>query len=245
MIRRPGEVVLLPADEHPDGDPKPRPHLLLTTCDDTDPDGVCTVAYCSTKGVEEATFGAEPYLIDPSKSHARRSGFAEPTYVHTARLIAVSAEYLPAQPLGMLADDMVGVKQHLRKSLGIGTGTGHQGLAKGTLRGVVVTLKGPLVEQWECRYATIITEPTYSLQERYQLLLPMLPVADFAPRADELVVDAGDSLAQIGLDGEFALSLPLLQYEWHAKAIADHTGCVTPHEIMDHVDLELANRFGL
>lgn len=182
-----GEVRFLPPEESPGGDPKSRRHVLLTDCH-TD-DVIATVAYCSTRS-GEAMRGAKYHLINPAETRYTGTGFDRPTFIYLARLISIFGDELVDDPAGRLIDDMVPMRERLREALGLGTGTGAEGTALGSLRGQIVTLAPEITAGVDTNLALVLTEPQYSRERRYQIIVPMYDVAEFEENDLDVVVSS-------------------------------------------------------
>lgn len=168
---RAGDVFVLPPEARSGGDPKWRYHVLLNDC--ADPDGILTFAYASTQPTE-AIWGAANVLVDPARKSYTASGFQYPTYVYPSRLVPALAANV-GEPVGRLGDEMPAVREQLRVALGMGTGVASgTGRAARTFRGLVVRFAPPLTEEIGAILGVVATDPDYSLQEREQLVIPIL-----------------------------------------------------------------------
>jgi hypothetical protein len=119
MTRYPGEVYYLPPEAAADGDPKHRPHVLLSTCNDSAE--TATLAYCSTQATD-AAFGAAHVLVNPAASKYRLTGLREATYVYPSRLTICDVEDL-GDLAGRIIDEVPDIRLKLVQALGIGTGS--------------------------------------------------------------------------------------------------------------------------
>jgi hypothetical protein len=236
-----GEVHFLPPEESPGGDPKSRRHVLLTDCH-TD-DVIATVAYCSTRA-SEAARGAKYHLIDPAKTRYKGTGFDRPTFIYLARLISILGEELVDDPAGRLIDDMVPMRERLGEALGLGTGTGAEGTALGSLRGQIVTLAPELADGVDTNLALVLTEPQYSRERRYQIIVPMYDVAEFEENDLDVVVSSAPWLLKLGCGYSVGmLAVPLVQTAFHPEDVVDLTGVVVDSVTIHQVDEALKYHF--
>lgn len=237
-----GEVYIVPPDDLPDGDSKPRPHVLLNDCEATDAKGI--LAYCSTQATE-AQFSAVCHLINPAKTGSRTSGFDDPTYVYTSRLVAIETEDLDVK-VGRLMDDMVVVRGAFAEALGLGTGTGAQpGPANGSLRGQVVVLEDWYAELLEATHAVVVTEPLYCREHRYQTIIPIYSDAEFDALPHDVIADAAwvDKL-DIGFNSA-VLACEWVQSVFQPSQMKKHTGVVVDGETINQIERALKLHFDL
>ncbi|MDX2206752.1 MAG: hypothetical protein SFU57_03845 [Gemmatimonadales bacterium] len=171
-----GQVFIIPPSPTEEGDQKFRPHVLLRDCDaDT---AMASFAFASTQ-MTEARYGAQNVLVNPAATAYAGSGFSQPTYVYPSRLVAVNPDDLDT-PVGRVIDEMPLIRTALRKALGLGTGTAVSGgQASGSHRGHFVVLSNELSTELGASLAVIMTEPIYSIQERFQIVIPVLSGAEY------------------------------------------------------------------
>jgi hypothetical protein len=242
MQHNPGEVYYLPPEAHEDGDPKTRRHVLLTVCDASTE--MAVLAYASTAGTE-ASFGAANFLLDPYATRYRGTGFDQPTYVYPSRLVNIPTESL-TRPEGMLVDEMQRVRETLRVALGLGTGT-LKGtlLAAGSLRGRVVQFSASLVAETDAEYGIIITEPRYSLQQRYQHVIPILDAGKFEAGDGDVVATKTQWLAEMGRFDNAILAVPMIFSVWYPTEISRTMPVVVDDPTIAAIDDALLELFGL
>lgn len=191
-----GQVFIIPPSRDPAGDPKHRPHVLLRDCHADS--SAATLAFASTQ-MTEAHCGAPNILINPAATSYTGTGFTQPSYLYTSRLVGVDPDDLH-DPAGRLIDEMPAVRASLRRALGLGTGScAGTGSAAGSLRGRVVHLGHGLEEELGAALAVILTEPTYSKKERFQVVVPILAEADFEVEGSDVVIEPSTTrwLAQV------------------------------------------------
>jgi hypothetical protein len=198
----PGEVFFLPPDRRPDGDSVARRHVLLANCDDGG--SMATLAFASRQPTE-AAFGASNVLVNPTATGYRRSGFDFPTYVYPSRIVGTNPEDLNESE-GRVIDEMPLIRQALVKALGFGTGTSTgTGSASKSWRGRVVRLHSTLAAELGSEFAVIVSEPGYSLEQRFQNVVPIVHGDAYDAEGLDVPIQ-GDSYSQLGDLGTFLAS---------------------------------------
>jgi hypothetical protein len=245
-MRYPGEVWFLPPEARPGGDPKGRRHVLLTACADADDVGI--MAYASTQPTE-AEYGAAHVLLNPDATgYGRRGfiGFSRPTYVYPSRLIPALAEDFQRMA-GRIIDEMPELRLALQHALGLGTGSSTgTGAAAGSWRGRVVSLTVDMEREIGFGQGIIVTEPTYSSMERYQLFVPIDSLAQFDPRDGDVVISSHDlSLALNHPSHGVLIAAPEVQSVFHPTELSGWTGATADEGTMRRIDAALAELFGL
>jgi len=184
------ETHRLPVEGESGGDTKPgRPHVLLRDC--SLDDSTYTVAYGSTES-DEANRKPPPAFvhINRDKTGYGGTGLTEQTWIYLCRLIIGDPADLAAAR-GRLDDEWELIRESLRASLGIGTGTAESGAAYGSWRGRVVRLFPATGERLDgARFALVVTEPGYSHRRGYQQLIPIYVGLDAFGEEHDLPVDA-------------------------------------------------------
>lgn len=223
-MRYPGEVWFLPPEARPGGDLKGRRHVLLTACADADDVGI--MAYASTQPTE-AEYGAAYVRLDPATTgYGRRgfTGFLRTTYVYPSRLIPARSEDFQRMA-GRIIDEMPELRLALRHALGLGAGSSDGvGAAADSWRGRVVSLTAALQQEIGFGYGIIVTEPTYSNAERYQLFVPIDSLAEFEPRDGDVVIlrAGGSSVMSFPTDGVLT-AVPEVQSLFHPTELKGWT----------------------
>jgi hypothetical protein len=219
------------------GDPKSRPHVLLTRCEDSG--GIGIFAYASTRPTE-AYFGAACLLVSPEGGRDPTTGFSRQTWVYLSRLVPVLSESL-LRMTGRLIDEMPRLRLLLRQALGVGTGTDRAGW-----RGRLVRLKRSRSETIGYTYAIIVTEPRYSERERYQIVVPVDDLAIFESGPGDVTVTTGDWFRAITpeLTGVI-IAIPDVQSIFHLHDIEAWTGAVVDEATMAKVEAALVELFDL
>lgn len=235
-----GEVYQLPPDDLPDDDAKYRPHVLLTEAPEED--APCTFAYCSRQATE-MSFGAPACLIDPHRTTYRGTGLTYPTYVYPNRLVTVDSSILD-EPLGRIIDEVVQIRDTLRRSIGLGTGNGSM---SGSWRGQVVVLKASYAAQLGTPYCLVVTEHTYSLEERFQLVIPILDADGHEAEQHDLVV-TGDAelLGRLGIRfTNLLFAVSIIESLFHGRAVERGAAVYLPDDVMAQLDLRLMMLFNI
>jgi hypothetical protein len=243
MRHYPGEVWFLPPEAEEGGDSKGRRHVLLTTCDAVDDVGI--FSYASTRATE-ARFGAACLFVDPAADPSASTGFTRPSYVYASRLIPARSESL-VRMTGRLIDEMPFLRQLLRQALGLGTGTagGNRPTAAGW-RGRVVRLGRVRAESIGYCYAIIVTEPTYSNRERYQIVVPVEDLDEFESGPGDLEVTHGEWIRAIAAWPRGALvAIADVQSVFHPSDVQGWTGAVVDETTMALIEAALIELFGL
>ena len=240
-MHHPGEVWFLPPEALECGDPKPRRHVLLTSCEDHDDNAVFAYA---TRSRTEMILGGACYLLNPGAHRYPFTGFEVPTYITPCRLVgAATADMI--RMTGRIIDEMPAIRRQLHRALGIGTGTRHAGPASGGLRGSVVQIAPPLARAIGTAYGLLVTEARYSLQHRYQIFVPLLNAAEY--ESDELDVVAGrddwTGPLPAALDTALA-SVRMIQTAFHPVEVTRILPVVATPELMDALDQKLLEFFG-
>ena len=223
------------------GDSKPRPHVLLNTCEDTESTGI--VAYCSTQ-VTEAQFDAVHHLVNPARAGSRGTGFRKATNVYVSRLVAIEAEDL-TQMEGRVIDDMVQIRSALAQALGLSTDTGTgPGFARGSMRGQVVVLETGFAEAVSTEYAVIMTEPQYCREHRYQVIVPLYPEAEFEAFPHDVVVETA-WVERLPSYHAVVLAVESVQSVFEPTQVTRHTGVVVDDQTIQQLEAAFKRHFDL
>jgi hypothetical protein len=240
-MRSPGEVWYLPPESREGGDRKGRRHLLLTACRDHDDVGV--LSYASTSAIEGA-FGGGSFLLDPHSGAYRQTGFDRPTYITPCRLVSALSHDM-VRMMGRVIDEMPHIRLVLHHALGLGTGTADSGRAFGSFRGRVAVLSDSLAREIDCRFAIIVTEPVYSLAERYQLILPILNGEEYESEDGDVLVGHAPWLDQVQLGSGAILPTRLIQSAFHPSDLAHTLPICVDEATISRIDSALVELFGL
>jgi hypothetical protein len=168
---QPGEVFYLPREAREVHDKGDRPHVLLSLHGDVSE--VVTLAYGSTRSTDAAGGGGH-VLVDPAATSCRGSGLSHPTYVYTSRLVSYAAGALGPSS-GRIIGELPAILSSLTRALGLGSGvTAEANVRSSNRRGRIVELAPDLAEDWDVRYAVVVTEPQYSRTGYQQTVVPLL-----------------------------------------------------------------------
>jgi hypothetical protein len=245
-MRNPGEVWFLPPDAVEGGDAKGRRHVLLTECEDQDDTGV--FAYASTQ-TTEAVFGAAALLVDPERTPQGRSGqsgFERPTYIYPSRLVGASTDEM-TRMVGRLVDELVELRELLRRALGIGAGVNTERLSSGrSWRGRIVRFSEIIQQEMDCAHGLIVTEPAYSIRQRYQVVVPVLDLREFESTGTDVVVEEKEWLPLLfGEAAAAAFAIEMIQTVFHPTDIQGEMVAVVDDETASRIDARLLQLFDL
>ena len=170
-----GHVFILPHDRVPSSDVKDRGYVLLNRCAPPDQG---TLAFRSSKPTERDQFGAPALSLDtPAISPAARGfgtrnarEFASSSFLYPTRLVSWPAAELvrSSQTVTTL---LKSIRHTTSTALGIGTGT-HR-LAGWGHRGKLLRLSDEGNRVLPFRWGVVLTEPKYSEQRRWQVVVPI------------------------------------------------------------------------
>ena len=179
----PGAVLHLPAEPddlppgtqpHPEIEKEePHPYVLLTPC--RDHTKIVTLAFCSTKDVQ-AVLGAPHVEVKERSRLFTATGLDKTTFVYPSQLVTSTREDLRTFR-GRLMDQLTQLSDNeLPRALGYGTGAyGGRGLARASLRGVVMQLNEEGQEEASTDHVIIVADPFYSNQREFLNAIPLFP----------------------------------------------------------------------
>lgn len=175
-----------------------------------------------------------------------RNGLRTRTYFYPGALLPIRHEDLPPHA-GFLGRSLAEFRAVLRVALGIGRGSCLGANARtGSCRGRVVALSAGLTRDIRAAFAIVLTEPAYSAQRKYQIILPVF--TEFSRAADryDLLVRTSDWFnAFLAPVGRVLLPIPITQSVWHHDGIARETEYVLDDESLREIDLRLCDYFSL
>ncbi len=241
MRHSPGEVHFLPPDDMPGGDNSTRRHVLVSAC--LESSEAAALAFGSTKATE-AGYGAAHVLLDPYATKYRQTGFDEPTYIYVSRLFSEDLDAL-GYPVGRVIQEMPAILQQASVALGIGTGTCDSGSAAGSLRGRLVQFDPVLTRTIDTSFGVIVSEPRYSLQQRYQNVVPILDEARFNANPGDVIVERRDWLTHLGGMSKAIFAVGDVFAVWHPSRISRPLPGVIDEAAMNAIDDALRAHFGL
>jgi len=237
-----GQIFYLPPEATEDASKGDRPHVLLSLC----PPGaeIATLAYGSTKPTD-ARHGAEAVLVHPGATSYRGTGLAHPTYIYPSRLVSFPADALAA-PAGLIIDEMPLIRESLRRALGLGTGITRERNAPGTnRRGRLMELVPALVEEWEVRYAMVVTAPGYSRTGFQQTVVPLLS-DECEPRSLDVILPPASALTRVHPPlAHTMLATTMVATVHQPSLVARYLDIVVEPDLMRRVESALVLHFGL
>ena len=204
-----------------------------------------TLVYGSTQATEKNA-GAAFVDVAPVRTGLHRNGLRARTYFHPSTLLPVPREHLPA-PAGFLGRSVVELRKALRFALGIGTGSClvHNAPA-GSLRGRLVVLSATLEHEIGAVVAIILTEPQYSAEKHYQIILPIFAASTQPAANHDLLVPWRDWLQALpAAANAVLLAIPATHSIWHHDDIARETEFVVDDETLAEIDRRLCEYFSL
>ena len=151
--------------------------MLLTPCRDYT--RIVTLAYCSTKDVQ-AVLGAPVVVVRKGSKLFTATGLDDTTYVYPSRLVTSTCDGLHSYR-GRLMDQLTELTDsELPRALGYGTGAyGGRGLARASLRGIVMELNEEGKEESSADDVVIVADPFYSNQKQFPNAIPLYPASGF------------------------------------------------------------------
>lgn len=249
-----GDVQILPPEPDPEGDNKPRPHVLLTR--GVRPSGTLTFAHCTTKDTEVAprpSFpGARPpaaaphVVIDPLRPGTRTTGLWEQSYVLLNRLLSIEPD--KQEPcVGRVVDELDAIRAALPNALGLGEGTGREGPHLGCNRGLLVEFQPHVAAMIGTQIGAVVMEPAYSLRLRMVTVVPIFDATLFEVNPGDVVFDADrgdDWLTVFGMRHAFAAIGDIFGARWRAR-ISRPLRASVPAAAMARIDAALRVHFDL
>lgn len=223
---------------------KPRPFALATPHRGSAP---ATLVYGSTQRTERNA-GATNIEVAPIREGLNRNGLYATTLFYPGILLLIGAGALPVAS-GFLGRSMVDLRAAVRTALGIGQGSClNPASPVGSRRGRIVVLSPPVARQLRSPVAVILTEPVYSRERRYQLIVPVL--SGIRRHANEYDVpiacaDWKSLLNQpVEMESAFVPAAVVLSI-WHGQSIARETEYVVDDETLREIDRRLCDYFSL
>lgn len=239
---RQGNVFWFPAGATWLNQSKPRPFVLAATIEDPAP---ATLVYGSTQRTESSA-GAASIEVAPVRDGLNRNGLYSKTYFYPAVLALMDAGALP-KAVGFLGRSLPALRTALRTALGIGRGSclGPASPA-GSRRGRLVVLTRPAARQVGSPIAVILTEPAYSRERRYQIIVPVLPEPRGQPGRYDLAVSERTWFGVFNRPVKSTLVPTGLTVSiWHLQAVARETPYVIDDDTLAEIDQRLCDYFSL
>lgn len=204
-----------------------------------------TLVYGSTQATEKNA-GAAFVEVAPVRAGLHRNGLRATTYFHPSALLPVPHEHLPS-PVGFLGRSLVELRKALRTALGIGTGSCLVlDAAAGSIRGRLVVLSAALAQDIGASVALVLTEPQYSAERHYQIILPVFATSTQPAANHDLLVSGRDWLRAIPAAADAVLlAIPATHSVWHPDDIARETEYVVDDDTLAKIDRKLCDYFSL
>jgi hypothetical protein len=221
---------------------KPRPFALATQAAEG---SVATLLYGSTRETEKHR-GAEWVQVRPLREGLNRNGLLKPTYFYPGTLLPVLHERLPPHT-GFLGKSLGELRVALRAALGIGRGSClNENAPAATHRGRIVALKPALTADVSASFGVVLTEPRYSAERKYQIILPIVTAFGRTAGRYDLLVSARAWFRVFSspIDGVL-LPIPIIQSIWHDDDVAQETEYVVDDETLREIDRRLCDYFSL
>jgi hypothetical protein len=240
---KPGHLFWMPAGSTWLNRDKPRPFALASPCA---PHALGTLVYGSTQETEKMSGGA-CIQVQPASLGLHRNGLRSRTYFYPGTLLPIEHEDLPAHS-GFLGRSLGELRAALVAALGIGRGTCLGPHAPpGSCRGRIVVLDPALAREIRTAHAVVLTEPKYSAQRNYQIILPIFAAfGREAEAAHDLLVTSRDWCAALPTTvSRILLSMPTAHSIWHSDDIAHETAHVVDDETLREIDRRLCESFSL
>lgn len=148
---------------------------------------------------------------------------------------------------GRLVDELAELRVLLRKALGISAGTSVTSTtARSSWRGRIVRFSEALSREMDCSHGLVITEPGYSSQQRYQLVVPVLDLREFDSTGMDVVVEEKEWLPLVfGGAQEVAFAVEMIQTVFHPTEIEAHATTVVDGDTVSRIEARLLEMFDL
>ncbi len=238
---RPGHLVWMPAGATWLNQAKPRPFVLATRCG---PAGFGTVVYGSTQQAEKDA-GAAWIRVPPVRKGVNRNGLRAETFFYPGTLLPIEHDDLPVHA-GFLGKSLDELRAALRTALGIGQGSCLDSRAPaGSRRGRIVELSAALAQEIRAEHAVVLTEPRYSRQEHYHIILPFYPRIGGVAGDHKIFVPAGKWPMAIASEAGVVLPIPATHSVWYADDIVRETEYVLDDDTLARIDRALCRYFSL
>lgn len=237
---KPGHLFWMPAGATWLNRDKPRPFVLASQSGE-----LATLIYGSTQETEKSA-GAACVEVAPMRHGLNRNALRTRTCFYPGTLLPVLLQGLPTHS-GFLGRSLSELRVALRFALGVGRGSCLGPYAPAdSCRGRLVYLSAALARGLGASTAIVLTEPAYSAQRNYQIILPVF--AGFNREIDrfDLLFSARDWLQGIpGAADRVLLPIPITQSVWHEDNIEGETEYVVDDETLREIDRRLCDYFSL
>jgi hypothetical protein len=168
------------------------------------------------------------------------------TWFYPSTLLPIPHEDLPPQS-GFIGRSLAELRTALRVALGIGSGSClGRNAAKGSCRGRVVLLSATLAKEIDATAAIVLTEPRYSAERKYQIIVPAFAGRSEAVARHDLLVTGCDWPDVLPTPADHVLlALPATHSVWHDDDIARETEYVLYDDTLREIDRRLCDYFSL
>ena len=204
-----------------------------------------TLVYGSSQKTEESS-GAACIQVEPVRIGLYRNRLRARTYFYPGTLLPLEHQDLPTHA-GFLGKSLEDLRAALRTALGIGRGSCLQpGAPVRSRRGRIVIVNRILARTNRTRFAVILTEPGYSREANYQIILPLFSAEGRQAGDNDLLLRAGEWARVFPTPARrVLLPLPTIHSVWHAHAIVHETRHVLDEDSLDQIDRRLCEFFSL
>jgi hypothetical protein len=237
---KPGHLFWMPAGATWLNLDKPRPFALAAQSGEA-----ATLIYGSTQETEKSA-GAACVEVAPVRDGLNRNALRTRTCFYPGTLLPVLLQRLPA-PSGFLGRSLHELRVALRFALGIGRGSCLGPYAPaGSCRGRLIYLSAALARGLGASAAIVLTEPAYSAQRNYQIILPVFTAFNREIDRFDLLISARDRLQGFpGVADRVLLPIPITQSVWHEDDIEGETEYVLDDGSLAEIDRRLCDYFSL
>lgn len=221
---------------------KPRPFVSTTR---SSHGTLATLVYGSTQETERRS-GAASIEVAPIREGLNRNGLRAKTYFYPGTLLPLQHEDLPPHA-GFLGKSLDELRVALRIALGIGKGSClWLDAPTGSRRGRIVVLSAALAREIHTELAVVLTEPWYSRENCYHIILPVYRGALEEGDEHQVAVSSAPWLAELFAPSEGAtLPIPATHSVWYADDIARETEHVLDEGTLAEIDRRLCAYFSL
>ena len=204
-----------------------------------------TLVYGSSQETE-ARAGAALIQVPPVRQGLHRNLLRTTTYFYPGTLLPLEHRHLPPDA-GFLGHSLAELRAALRIALEIARGSclGH-GAPPDSRRGRIVVLSPALARATRPPAAAILTEPLYSREANYQILLPLFDATGRRAGPNDLLLDGRLASGVFANQVQHVMaSIPIIHSVWHAQAIARETEQVLDDSTLAEIDRRLCDYFSL
>lgn len=204
-----------------------------------------TLVYGSTQETEKSA-GAACVAVSPIAEGVNRNGLRARSYFYPGTLLTLRHDRLPPYS-GFLGKSLPELRGALRTALGVGRGSFlNPDAPSGSCRGRLVVLNATFARAIRAAFAVVLTEPRYSAERNYQIILPVFTTFTREGARYDLLVSECEwfNAFPVPVD-RILLPIPLTQSVWHGTHIARETEHVVDEETLHEIDRRLCDYFSL